>query len=63
MFGPKVKLDRDLYDRLRRCAEAAGYSSTEEFILHVLEQAAAAAEDTDSPDEISKRLKGLGYLD
>jgi len=63
MFGPRVKLDRELYERLRRCAEAGGYSSTEEFILHVLEQAAAAAEDADSPDEISKRLKGLGYLD
>jgi ferritin-like metal-binding protein YciE len=63
MRGPKVKLDRDLYGRLRRCAEAAGYSSAEEFIVHVLEQAAATAEEADSPDEISKRLKGLGYLD
>jgi len=63
MFGPKVKLDKELYERLRRCAEAAGYSSTEEFILHVLEQAAAAAEEGESQEEISKRLKGLGYLD
>ncbi len=63
MFGPKVKLDRDLYERLSRCAEAAGYSSTEEFIRHTLEKAAAAIEEADSEEEVKKRLQGLGYLD
>jgi len=63
MFGPKVKLDRDLYERLQRCAEAAGYSSTEEFIRHALEKAAAAIEEADSEEEIKKRLQGLGYID
>ena len=34
MFGKsvKVKLDRDLYDRLRKIADVAGYATTEEFI-------------------------------
>ena len=63
MFGPKVKLDRELYERLERCAEAAGYSSTDEFIRHTLEKAAAAIEDADSEEEIKKRLQGLGYID
>ncbi len=63
MFGPKVKLDRDLYERLQRCAEAAGYSSTEEFIRHTLEKAAAATEEADSEEEVKKRLQGLGYID
>lgn len=63
MFGPKVKLDKELYERLRRCAERAGYSSTEEFILHTLEKAAAAVEEADTEEEVKKRLKGLGYLD
>lgn len=63
MLGPKVKLDRDLYQRLSRCAELAGYSSTEEFIRHTLEKAAAALESADSEEEIKKRLQGLGYLD
>lgn len=63
MFGPKVKLDRDLYQRLQRCAEAAGYSSTEEFIHHALEKAAAALDDADSEEEVKKRLQGLGYID
>jgi len=63
MFGPKVKLDKELYERLRRCAEAAGYSSTQEFILHTLEQAAAAVEEGDTEEDVTTRLKGLGYLD
>ena len=63
MFGPKVKLDRELYERLERCAEAAGYSSTDEFIRHTLEKAAAAIEEADSEEEINKRLQGLGYID
>jgi predicted CopG family antitoxin len=63
MFGPKIKVDRDLYERLKRCAEAAGYSSVDEFIRHTLERAAAAIEEADSEEEVKKRLQGLGYLD
>jgi metal-responsive CopG/Arc/MetJ family transcriptional regulator len=63
MFGPKVKLDKELYERLRRCAERAGYSSTEEFVRHALEKAAATVEEADTEEEVRRRLKGLGYLD
>lgn len=63
MFGPKVKLDRDLYDRLVKCAEVAGYSSVDEFVRHALEKAASALEEADSEEEVKKRLQGLGYLD
>ena len=63
MFGPKVKLDKDLYERLKQGAEAAGYSSVDEFIRHTLEKAASAIEEADSEEEVKKRLQGLGYLD
>ena len=63
MFGPKVKIEKELYERLKRCAEAAGYSSVEEFIRHTLEKAAAAVDEADSEEEVKKRLQGLGYLD
>jgi len=63
VFGPKIRLDRELYERVKQCAEAAGYSSPEEFVRHVLEQAVSGTEEGQSDDEISKRLKGLGYLD
>jgi len=63
MFGPKLKLDKDLYDRLIKCAETAGYSSVDEFVRHTLENAVAAIEEADSEEEVKKRLQGLGYLD
>ncbi len=63
MFGPKIKVDKDLYERVKQCAEAAGYSSVDEFIRHTLEKAVAAIEEGDSEEEVKKRLQGLGYLD
>ena len=63
MFGRKIKVDAELWEKLERCAQVAGYSSTEEFIRHMLEQAAAAAEEANTEEEVKKRLQGLGYLD
>ena len=63
MFGTtKVKLDKELLDKVRRYARIAGYSSAEEFITHALEKELAKLEDADSEEEIKKRLKGLGYI-
>ena len=63
MFGPSIKLDKELYDRIKRCAEAGGYSSPKEFIQHVLEKELAKIEEGDSDEEIVKKLQGLGYID
>jgi hypothetical protein len=62
MFGPKVKLDKDLFDRVKKFAEIAGYSSVEEFVGHVLEKELAAIDVGDSEEEIKKKLQGLGYI-
>ena len=62
MFGNKIKLDKELLDKVRRYASLAGYSSPEEFITHALEKELAKLEDADSEEEIKKRLKGLGYI-
>lgn len=58
----KVRLRKDLVERVRKCARMAGYSSAEEFIEHALEKQLRALEDSDSEEEIRKRLKGLGYI-
>jgi hypothetical protein len=64
MLGQRtVKLKKELWDRVKRCSDAAGYSSPEEFIEHVLERELAKLEDTQSDEEIVKKLKGLGYLE
>ena len=63
MFGStKVKLEKDLVDKVRKYAEIAGYTTPEEFITHALEKELAKLEDADSEEEIKKRLKGLGYI-
>ncbi|GEM_PF-43748 len=70
MFGNKIKLDDALYEKLKKCAAAGGYSSPEEFALHVLERevekltAPGSGEGQRDPEEeVRKRLQGLGYLD
>jgi hypothetical protein len=63
MFGPAIKLNKDLWDRIKKCAGAAGYSSPEEFVEHILERELAKLEDASSDEEIVKKLQGLGYID
>jgi len=62
MLGSKIKLDKDLLRRARKYAELAGYSSVEEFITHMLERELAKLDESDSEEEIKKKLQGLGYL-
>ncbi|MEM1246831.1 MAG: hypothetical protein AAGK22_10675 [Acidobacteriota bacterium] len=63
MFGGnKIKLDKDLLDKVKKYSDIAGYSSPEEFITHALEKELALLEDADSEEEIKKRLQGLGYI-
>ncbi len=63
MLGPSVKLDKDLYARVKRCADAAGYSSPKEFIQHVIEKELANIEGDDSDEALLEKLKGLGYIE
>lgn len=58
-----IKLSKALAARVRKCAEAGGYSSPDEFVEHVLEKELASLEDTEAGEEIARKLKGLGYLE
>lgn len=60
---PSVKLDKDLYNKIKKCADVAGYSSTDEFIVHVLEKEMAKVDEGDSDEELAAKLKGLGYIE
>ena len=62
MFCRKIKLDRELYEKVRMYAEIAGYSSVEEFVTHALEKEISQFEDAESEEDIKKRLRGLGYI-
>ena len=65
MFGGstvKVKLDRDLVDKLRKVADVAGYATVDEFVTHILEKEMLHFEDAGSDEDIRAKLKGLGYI-
>lgn len=63
MFQPIIKLKKEIWDRVKKCSEAAGYSSPQEFVEHVLEKELAKLEEVESDEEIVKKLRGLGYLE
>ena len=59
----KIKLENDLYERVKRVSEAAGYSKPEEFIIHMIEKELSTLETAESDEEITDRLRGLGYIE
>jgi len=62
MAKAKVKLDKDLLEKVKKYSELSGYSSVEEFITHCLEKEISKLDESDSEEEIKKKLKGLGYI-
>jgi len=62
MATSKIKLDKELYEKIKKYAALAGYASAEEFITHCLEKELSKIEDSDSEEEVKKKLKGLGYI-
>ena len=59
----KIRIDKELYERLQEKADESGYSSIEEFVAHVLQQAAGQQEDQIDKDEVDRQLRGLGYIE
>ncbi len=62
-FSNSIKLEKALFERVKRCAEAGGYSSPQEFVEHVLDRELSQIEDGATDDEIMQKLQGLGYLE
>ena len=63
MFRSTLKLNKGLWQKIQHYAEAAGYTSPQEFVEHILEKELAKLEEAESTKEIVKKLKGLGYLE
>lgn len=68
MFGHRIKIEDELYEGLEKCAALAGYSSTSEFITHVLEKEVQRLlgpgdQTPESDEQLKKRLQGLGYIE
>ncbi len=65
MFSSKksIRIDKELYGRLEEKSSEAGYSSTDEFIVHLLETAAAGQDEALDREQVDRQLRGLGYLE
>ena len=67
MLGNRIKLNDDLMDKVKQCAVKEGYSSPDEFVIHVLEKEVArvlgSSAGDDPQEEVKKRLQGLGYIE
>jgi hypothetical protein len=68
MFGShKVKIEGELLDKVKQCADACGYASIDEFVLHALEKeinkVLPPGEESASKEVLRKRLQGLGYIE
>lgn len=62
-MAAKIKIDANLYDRVKKVSEVAGYTSPDEFIVHIIEKELAKLESADSDADVTERLRGLGYLE
>ena len=60
--GNKIKVDKDLLERIKKISEVAGYASHEEFVQHILERELSHFEGDSSDDDITEKLRGLGYI-
>jgi len=65
MAKMKLKLDNVTVQRIRKVSEVGGYSSPEEFVIHVIERELDTLdpEDSESEEEIRKKMEGLGYIE
>ena len=55
----KVKIDKDLWEKIKHLSAAAGYSSPDEFVMHALEKQIAEFDDAESDEEIKKKVTGI----
>jgi hypothetical protein len=69
MASQKIKLEGELLEKAKQCAEASGYASVEEFVLHTIEKEVkrltptSAGGSAESKEKVTKRLQGLGYIE
>jgi hypothetical protein len=68
MFGNKIKIRKEMMERIKEAIDVAGYSSVEEFIESAIEReldkiTGSGSENGYEEKEIRAKLQGLGYID
>ena len=67
MSSQKIKIEGELLEKAKKCAEASGYASVDEFVLHTIEKEikrlVTDQGSSESKEKVTKRLQGLGYIE
>jgi hypothetical protein len=69
MASEKIKIEGELLERAKQCADVSGYASVEEFVLHTIEKEIKRllppeqGGSAESKEKVTKRLQGLGYIE
>jgi len=61
MFGKKVKLSKDIFEKAEALMEIRGYSSMKELFSHLIEKEFQEIKE-EGDEEAIEKLKGLGYI-
>jgi hypothetical protein len=61
----KLKIDSATIERIRKVSRIGGYSSPEEFVIHIIERELDTLDPSEgeSEEEIRKKMEGLGYIE
>lgn len=61
----KLKLDNETIERIRKVSEVGGYSSPEEFVIHIIERELDTLDpgSSESEEDIRRKMEGLGYIE
>ncbi len=68
MSSQKIKFEGELLEKAKKCAEASGYASVDEFVVHTIEKEVkrllpSGQGGSESKERLTKRLQGLGYIE
>ncbi|MFO7865366.1 MAG: CopG family transcriptional regulator [Candidatus Aminicenantes bacterium] len=60
----KIAVPTELYNKLKKPAEDAGFKAVDDYIRKVLEEKASSAGFSEEDEgKVKERLKALGYMD
>jgi hypothetical protein len=59
----KIKIEDSLFDRAKKAAETAGYSSVDEFVAHCIENEIQKLKLEEAETQVANQLRGLGYIE
>ncbi len=65
MVKLKLKFDSATIERIRKVSSVGGYSSPEEFLMHIIERELDSMDPDqgESEEEIRRKMQGLGYIE